>query len=105
IEPGAVNTQADIIAAPRSVPKRASPKRTAVTCNAGTESQSWLCISVGNFVIVAKASAAEMAAYVALVPSGQLAVARAGARVESSVSSVYLLQKAAIFPLPLVKPG
>jgi hypothetical protein len=38
---------------------------------------------------------------VTVVPSGQLAIALGGAALESSVASEYLLQKAAILPLPL----
>src|ERR1700686_5334499 len=100
--PVAAKSHALMVAVPRSVAICAVPNRTPVTFSEATRAQSWLCIAVVACDMAKKASEADIAGYVALVPSGQVAMARPGASAGSATFSEYLLQKPAIFPSPLV---
>src|SRR5713226_5109252 len=75
--PVALKSQAEICALPRSVVKAAGPKRAAVSGRGATVEQSGDA-APGPPCMPAKASPAETAGYVYLVPSAQLASAVCG---------------------------
>src|ERR1700704_3118246 len=99
MSPVAVKSHALTVAVPRSVLSSALPKRAEVTASGATAAHSGLCIWVAARVIPEKASAAEIAEYVAVAPSGHAATAWLGGCAGNVVATVSFPHMPATFSL------